>query len=79
LDSRVASTQGLDPETLGAELADISLRAEEMARVAIAGLHVSPEKLNQRERVFASTLLRHARGVKAAVAAWQQERAPGNT
>lgn len=66
---------GLDRQTLPGELTTFAEQAETMARVAIAGLHVSPEKLNPRERVFAATLLRHARGVKAAVAAWQQERA----
>lgn len=64
---------GLDRAALPADLDQFAAQAEAMARVAIAGLQVSPESLNPREKTFATTLLRHARGAAAAVAAWRQE------
>ena len=70
----MGSAQGIDVTALPGDLVLFAQQAEAMARVGVAGLHVSPEKLNTRERAFAQSL-RHARGVKAAVAAWQQERA----
>lgn len=67
------SAQGLNRAVLPTDLAAMADQADDMAKVALAGLQVSPEKLNAREKQFAQTLLRHARGVKAAVNAWRQE------
>lgn len=67
------SAPGIQRDALPKDLATFRAEAEGMERVAVAGLKVSPERLNARERQFAESLLRHARGVKAAVTAWQQE------
>jgi hypothetical protein len=64
---------GIHRAALPADLDTFATHAEAMARVAVAGLKVSPERLSAREKQFAESLLRHARGVKAAVAAWRQE------
>lgn len=63
----------LDKTQLPGDLARFEREADDVERVAIAGLKVAPEALNAREREFARALQRHARGVKAAAAAWRQE------
>ncbi len=48
-------------------------QADNMARLAIVRLRVETTPLNPREKRFAETLLRHAKGAQVAAAAWRQE------
>ena len=69
----MGNQDGIDRSALPAELAQFAQSAAAMERIAVVGLKVDPTALNAREKEFANALLRHAKGVKTAIAAWQTE------
>lgn len=66
------SVPPLNRAALPGDLARFEREAEAMAAVALARLRADADPRG-RERQFAESLQRHARGVKVAAAAWRQE------
>lgn len=60
-----------DASVLRHELHQLETCAQRMEQVAVAALHVYT--VSGRERTFAATLLRNAKGARLAAAAWSQE------